>query len=442
MEEFIGLAYYAEIPAVFFDVQRTGPSTGMPTRTQQGDLMSLRLRLARRHQAHRRSSRPIPTSASTWRRDAFDLAERFQTPVFVVSRPRHRHERLDGAAPASGTTATVPTAARCSTRRRARARCQSSSRYLDVDGDGIAARTLPGVARQGRVLHARFGARQARRLHRGRRRVPGGDGPPRAQDRHGAAKAVPAPEIHRQQGADDRHRVDRRLRRRGARGGRPAARRRASSPTTCAFAAFPFGAPVARLPRRARASSSSSSRTATRSCARCSTIETGVPREQMIPDARLRRPAAHRAARGRRRDEAPRRERPHDVDRQAAGPAPRAAQERARPHAARLRRRDVDAVRRLRARLGHRRASSRRSGSSTLPPHRAAKMSGIGCSSKTTAYFVRQSHGFNSRARAHAVGRHRAPTPRTATSPTSASPATATRCRSASASCATPSAAT
>ena len=51
MQEFIGLAYFAEIPAVIFDVQRGGPSTGMPTRTQQSDLLSLRLRLARRHQA-------------------------------------------------------------------------------------------------------------------------------------------------------------------------------------------------------------------------------------------------------------------------------------------------------------------------------------------------------------------------------------------------------
>ena len=51
MQEFIGLAYFAEIPAVIFDVQRGGPSTGMPTRTQQCDLIVLRLRLARRHQA-------------------------------------------------------------------------------------------------------------------------------------------------------------------------------------------------------------------------------------------------------------------------------------------------------------------------------------------------------------------------------------------------------
>ena len=63
MNEFIGLAYYAEVPAVIFDVQRAGPSTGMPTRTQQGDLMLLRLRVARRHAAHlslsRRSARGV-----------------------------------------------------------------------------------------------------------------------------------------------------------------------------------------------------------------------------------------------------------------------------------------------------------------------------------------------------------------------------------------------
>ena len=51
MQEFIGLAYFAEIPAVIFDVQRAGPSTGMPTRTQQTDITGLRLCLARRHQA-------------------------------------------------------------------------------------------------------------------------------------------------------------------------------------------------------------------------------------------------------------------------------------------------------------------------------------------------------------------------------------------------------
>ncbi len=56
MQEFIGLAYFAEIPAVIFDVQRGGPSTGMPTRTQQSDILALGLRLARRHQARA----PVP----------------------------------------------------------------------------------------------------------------------------------------------------------------------------------------------------------------------------------------------------------------------------------------------------------------------------------------------------------------------------------------------
>ena len=57
MQEFVGLAYFAEIPAVIFDVQRSGPSTGMPTRTQQTDISELRLCLARRHQARAAVSR-------------------------------------------------------------------------------------------------------------------------------------------------------------------------------------------------------------------------------------------------------------------------------------------------------------------------------------------------------------------------------------------------
>ena len=73
----------------------------------------------------------------------------------------------------------------------------------------------------------------------------------------------------------------------------------------------------------------------------------------------------------------------------------RAAEERARAHAARLRRRDVDAVRRLRTRLGDRGASSRPSGSSTSPPHRAAKMTRHRLLVEDAAYFMKQSHGFN-----------------------------------------------
>src|SRR3954469_14909078 len=84
MNEFIGLAYYAEIPAVIVDVQRTGPSTGMPTRTQQGDLMECAY-------ASHGDTRHIllfpanPAECFEFAVKSFDLAERFQTPVLMLS---------------------------------------------------------------------------------------------------------------------------------------------------------------------------------------------------------------------------------------------------------------------------------------------------------------------------------------------------------------------
>ena len=84
MSEFIGLAYYAEIPCVFFNIQRTGPSTGMPTRTQQGDLMLCA------YASHGDTKHIVlfpadPKECFEFSVQAFDLAERFQTPTFVVS---------------------------------------------------------------------------------------------------------------------------------------------------------------------------------------------------------------------------------------------------------------------------------------------------------------------------------------------------------------------
>ena len=84
MSEFIGLAYYAEVPSVFFNVQRTGPSTGMPTRTQQGDLMLCA------YASHGDTKHIVlfpadPKECFEFAVAAFDLAERFQTPTFVVS---------------------------------------------------------------------------------------------------------------------------------------------------------------------------------------------------------------------------------------------------------------------------------------------------------------------------------------------------------------------
>jgi 2-oxoglutarate ferredoxin oxidoreductase subunit alpha len=142
MSEFIGLAYFAEIPLVIFDIQRGGPSTGMPTRTQQSDV------LACAYASHGDTRHVLlfpadPGECFTMGADAFDLADRLQTPVFVMSDldigmndwvvepfawdDARRHDRgkvLDAEA-----LETV----------------KDFGRYLDVDGDGIAWRTYPGT---------------------------------------------------------------------------------------------------------------------------------------------------------------------------------------------------------------------------------------------------------------------------------------------------------
>jgi 2-oxoglutarate ferredoxin oxidoreductase subunit alpha len=146
MSEFIGLAYYTEIPSVFFDIQRTGPSTGMPTRTQQADLLSIAY-LSHGDTKHIALFPANPEECFYHAIDAFDLAERFQTPVFVVSdldigMNDWMVKRLrwnDGYRPDRGKVLTAEQVAAL----------PRFSRYLDVDGDGIAARTLPGVHPKG-----------------------------------------------------------------------------------------------------------------------------------------------------------------------------------------------------------------------------------------------------------------------------------------------------
>jgi len=142
MQEFVGLSYFAEIPSVIFDVQRAGPSTGMPTRTQQSDVLSAA------YASHGDTKHIVlfpadPHECFTMGADAFDLADRFQTPVFVLldldigmndwlceplcwdDRRRYdrgkvmTHEELELG--------------------------KTFGRYLDVDGDGIPYRTYPGT---------------------------------------------------------------------------------------------------------------------------------------------------------------------------------------------------------------------------------------------------------------------------------------------------------
>jgi 2-oxoglutarate ferredoxin oxidoreductase subunit alpha len=141
MSEFVGLGYYAEIPAVIFDVQRVGPSTGLPTRTAQGDIISTAL-LSHGDTKHPMLFPRSPEECFSMAIEAFDLAEQFQTPVFVMidldlgmnnwmadafdypTKPIKRGKVL--------TAADLE-------------RLGGFARYKDVDGDGVGYRTLPGT---------------------------------------------------------------------------------------------------------------------------------------------------------------------------------------------------------------------------------------------------------------------------------------------------------
>src|SRR5580693_8987369 len=141
MAEFTGLAYYAEIPAVIWDIQRVGPSTGLPTRTSQGDVLSTAF-LGHGDTKH---IMLFPSSVSecfTMAQEAFDLAEHFQTPVFVMS-------DLDlgmnnwMSDPFSYPEKPIDRGKVLSQEDIQKA--GSFARYKDVDGDGIGYRTLPGT---------------------------------------------------------------------------------------------------------------------------------------------------------------------------------------------------------------------------------------------------------------------------------------------------------
>jgi 2-oxoglutarate/2-oxoacid ferredoxin oxidoreductase subunit alpha len=141
MAEFIGLGYYVELPGVFFDIQRVGPSTGLPTRTMQGDVLSCAF-LSHGDTKH---ILLLPSSVDecfSMAMDAFELAEQFQTPVFVLS-------DLD-----LGMNNWMADPFKYPEKPIARGkvlneddlkRLGSFARYKDVDGDGIPYRTLPGT---------------------------------------------------------------------------------------------------------------------------------------------------------------------------------------------------------------------------------------------------------------------------------------------------------
>ncbi len=142
MNEFLGLAYFAEIPAVVFDVQRAGPSTGMPTRTQQSDLL---LSVYASHGDTKQVVLLPSTSKECFdfAADAFDLADRLQTPVLVLSdldlgMNDHLSEPFAWEEGRMYDRGKVLSAEDLDN-------IDQFSRYLDVDGDGIGYRTLPGA---------------------------------------------------------------------------------------------------------------------------------------------------------------------------------------------------------------------------------------------------------------------------------------------------------
>ena len=159
MGEFLGLGYFAEIPAVLIDVQRVGPSTGMPTRTQQSDIMPAA------YASHGDTKHVVlfpanPKECFEMAINSFDLAERLQTPVIVLQDLdigmndwMVEEFNWDGAyKPDRGKVLSEKELDEAA----------AFYRYLDVDGDGIAARSYPGIHKKGAYFlrgsgHNKFG---------------------------------------------------------------------------------------------------------------------------------------------------------------------------------------------------------------------------------------------------------------------------------------------
>jgi len=160
MSEFIGFAYFAELPAVLFDVQRVGPSTGMPTRTQQGDILSAAY-LSHGDTRHVCLFPANPKECFELSVNAFDLADRLQTPVIVLldldigmnDWMCEDFQWDDSYQPDRGKVLNAEELEQA----------ENFYRYLDSDGDGIPYRTYPGVHPKGAYFvrgsgHNKYGA--------------------------------------------------------------------------------------------------------------------------------------------------------------------------------------------------------------------------------------------------------------------------------------------
>lgn len=193
MSEFLGLAYYSELPVVLVDVQRSGPSTGMPTRTQQSDFISAAY-ASHGDTKHVLLIPSTPTECFEMMADAFDYAEKLQTPVIVMS-------DLDLGMNDHMTPAFKWDDSRKYQRGKVLTAEQLDAlpqwgRYRDVDGDGIPYRTLPGT-------HPTKGSYFTRGSSHDENAAYSEDSPTyvRIMDRllkklETAKKMIPAPEVH------------------------------------------------------------------------------------------------------------------------------------------------------------------------------------------------------------------------------------------------------
>ncbi len=198
MAEFAGLGYYVEIPGVIWDIQRVGPSTGLPTRTSQGDIEFV----AKLSHGDTRHPMLIPCSVAecfTMANDAFDLAEQLQTPVFVMSdldlgmnnwmsepfqypdKPQNRGKVL--------------TAEELE-------RAGGFARYKDVDGDGVGYRTLPGTDHPGAAWFARGSGHNEKSQYSERPDDYANNMDRLAHKFETARTLVPRPEIFRNEGTE------------------------------------------------------------------------------------------------------------------------------------------------------------------------------------------------------------------------------------------------
>ena len=178
MSEFLGYAYFTEIPAVVVNVQRCGPSTGMPTRTQQADIMACA------YASHGDTRHVLlfpanPEECFYLAVQAFDLAERLQTPVIMLTDlDIGMNDWMcrdlnwdDDYRPDRGKVLSAEELEDI----------EVYHRYFDTDGDGIRVAHAAGRPPERRLFHARLGPQHVRRLHRGFRRIPGSRRPAAAQ---------------------------------------------------------------------------------------------------------------------------------------------------------------------------------------------------------------------------------------------------------------------